>query len=138
MTTVLVIDDSPTVGCTVEWALRDYGYTVHIAQNGLAALSELRSIQPNLILLDIRMPHIDGVQLCTMLRQNPDFDDIPIVMLSGLSTETDINRALDAGADDFLVKPVDDQALVDVIEHYVLAFANTPVKSSSSEIYSSH
>ncbi len=111
---ILVVDDSPTIGTTVAWALGDSNYAVEIVQDGLSVLNVMRSFKPDLVLLDIKLPHVDGFQLCEMLRTRLAYE-APIVMLSGLSSEKDIQRALDAGADDYLVKPVSDDKLLKTI-----------------------
>jgi DNA-binding response OmpR family regulator len=123
MTTILVVDDSPTVGSTVEWMLRTYGFTVRIARDGISALSALRTYTPDLILLDIRMPHVDGIQVCKLIRNDPTYDTVPVVMLSGLTDQGAISQALSAGANDYITKPVNDATLVMVIEQQ-LSMAN--------------
>ncbi len=115
MTSILVVDDSPTVGSTVEWILRDHGYSVCVARDGLAALNALRTFNPDLLLLDIRLPNVNGVQLCKMLRSNIRYAELPIIMLSGLSDQGIIQQAFEAGADDYLVKPIDDQKLIHAV-----------------------
>jgi CheY-like chemotaxis protein len=119
MADILVIDDSPTVSITLEWMLRGYGHRVHIARDGLSALNALYAHRPDLILLDIRMPHIDGIELCLMIRSSASYAHLPIIMLSGLSHARDIQRAIDAGANEYLVKPVDDKTLIAVIDRHL-------------------
>lgn len=119
MADILVIDDSPTVSITLEWMLRDHGHRVLTARDGLSALNALTAHRPDLILLDIRMPHIDGIQLCSLIRASASYAHVPIIMLSGLSKPNDIERALDAGANDYLVKPVDDKMLLAVINQHL-------------------
>jgi DNA-binding response OmpR family regulator len=119
MADILVIDDSPTVSITLEWMLRDHGHRVFTARDGLTALNALYAHRPDLILLDIRMPHIDGIELCLMIRSSASYARLPIVMLSGLSHVRDIQRALDAGANEYLVKPVDDKTLIAVIDRHL-------------------
>jgi DNA-binding response OmpR family regulator len=92
---------------------------VFTARDGLTALNALYAHRPDLILLDIRMPHIDGIELCLMIRSSASYARLPIVMLSGLSHVRDIQRALDAGANEYLVKPVDDKTLIAVIDRHL-------------------
>jgi adenylate cyclase len=68
------------------------------------------------LLLDIRLPHIDGFQLCLVIRRMAQYASLPIVMISGLSGKEDIRHALDAGADDYIVKPIEDETLLQVID----------------------
>lgn len=114
-TRILVVDDSPTVKSTVGWLLSDYGYEVRMAPDGLSALSTIHVFKPDLILLDVKLPHVDGIKLCEMLRNHAAYASLPIIMLSGLSSQTDIDRALKAGANNYVVKPVEDDKLIAMI-----------------------
>jgi DNA-binding response OmpR family regulator len=136
MAVILVVDDSPTVSSMVEGILFRHGYTVRVAGDGLVALSALRVFKPDLVLLDIRMPHIDGFQLCQVIRRFARYATLPIVMLSALSDQADIQQATLAGADDYLVKPVDEDKLVKTIERHLAKadpiLANTPTQRKLS------
>jgi DNA-binding response OmpR family regulator len=112
---ILVIDDSPTVSNTVGWILNDFGYEVRMAPDGLSALSTIHIFKPDLLLLDVKLPHVDGIKLCEMLRNHAAYVSLPIVMLSGLSSQKDIDRALAAGANSYVVKPVNDEKLLAII-----------------------
>ena len=109
---ILIIDDSPTVGMTTAWILTHHGYQVEVARDGLSALSALYTFSPDLVLLDIRLPHLDGYRLCEMLRSKAEYQEMPIIMVSGLSSADSIQRALDAGANQYLSKPVNDEELL--------------------------
>ncbi|NDJ79005.1 MAG: response regulator [Chloroflexi bacterium] len=115
MAEILIVDDSPTVGSTVQWILHNQGHSVQVVRDGLAALSALAGCIPDLILLDIRLPHVDGVKLCEMIRNHSRLAHVPIVMLSGLSNEESIQGAYAAGANDYMVKPINDAVLLGVI-----------------------
>ena len=99
----------------MQWILHSQGYRVHIVRDGLAALNALSLEVPDLILLDIQLPLIDGVKLCKMLRANRRLAEIPIVMLSGFSDENSIRRAYEAGANDYIVKPVKDEIVLRIV-----------------------
>jgi DNA-binding response OmpR family regulator len=116
---ILVIDDSLTISSTVEWLLRDHGYQVYIAYDGLAALSLLHRISPDLILLDVRLPRMNGYQICQFIRSKSEYDSLPIVMLSGMSKTDDIQRAMESGANDYVTKPVDDDKLLSVVRDHL-------------------
>ena len=113
---ILVVDDSPTVGNTVGWILSDCGYCVKVASDGLSALNALQTYKPDLILLDIKLPHVEGIELCKMIRERTVYSSVPIVMLSGLSAQTAIERAQQAGANNYIVKPVNDEKLIATIQ----------------------
>jgi DNA-binding response OmpR family regulator len=132
MAVILVVDDSPTVSGMVERILSRRGYTVRVAGDGLVALSALRVFKPDLVLLDIRLPHVDGFQLCLVIRRITKYAALPIVMLSALSGQADIQHAMLAGADDYLVKPVDEDKLVKAIERH-LAKADCALAENSTQ-----
>lgn len=120
MAFILVVDDSPTVGSTVQWILHSKGYRVQVVHDGLAALNALSLEVPDLILLDIQLPSIDGVKLCGMIRTNSRLAKVPIVMLSGFSSEDSIQRAYKAGANDYMIKPVNDEILLRVVNQQLV------------------
>ena len=119
MTKVLIVEDSRTISMVMEKMLTERGYSVKVANHGLAALHVIQSFKPDAILLDIRLPHIDGYQICVVVRNIARFKHTPIIIVSGLSDQTSIHRALESGANDYLVKPVDADTLVNTIELYL-------------------
>ena len=98
---ILVVDDDPRVASTIERVLRPEGYDVDIALGGLAALRRAREHRPDLVVLDVMMPGVDGLEVCRQLRAE---DDLPILLLTARGGTTDRVRGLDTGADDYLVK----------------------------------
>jgi two-component system response regulator MprA len=99
---ILVVDDDPMVATTVQRVLRPEGYDVDVALGGAQALEQARAHRPDLVVLDLLMPGIDGLEVCRRLRAN---GDLPILMLTARSGTADRVRGLDTGADDYLVKP---------------------------------
>jgi len=99
---ILVVDDDPMVATTVQRVLRPEGYEVEVALSGAAALEQARVNRPDLVVLDLMMPGIDGLEVCRQLRADRN---LPILMLTARSGTTDRVRGLDLGADDYLVKP---------------------------------
>lgn len=116
--TVLVVDDSPTVLKIVGMALERQGHEVLVAANAMQALAKLDEATPDLILLDITMPHMDGYQLCKLIRANPGTGGIPVVMLSGKDGFFDKVRGRLAGATDYITKPFDPATLIKAIERH--------------------
>lgn len=116
--TVLVVDDSPTVLKLVGMALERQGHGVLVAANPLQALARLDEAVPDLILLDITMPHMDGFQLCKLVKANPLTSQVPVVMLSGKDGLWDKVRGRLAGAADHIAKPFDPAALVQAVERH--------------------
>ncbi|GAB4265555.1 MAG: diguanylate cyclase [Deferrisomatales bacterium] len=100
---ILVVDDSRIVLAMVTDILEAEGYRVRQAENGVAALQEVRKRRPDLILLDVMMPEMDGYQVCREVRKDPEY--LPILMITAKGDLEDLVRGLDAGADDYISKP---------------------------------
>ena len=104
MGTVLVVEDSAPAREVVMRILRREGYTVIGASDGVEAWDSVHTTIPDLVLLDLMMPGMDGMTLLTKLRKEPGLKDLPVIMLSALSDESRIKRAKELGAQDYLVK----------------------------------
>ena len=100
---ILIAEDDRGVRPSLERALRFEGYEVAVANDGSEALEALSSAEPDLVLLDVMMPHIDGLTVCRRLRASGS--DVPVLMLTARHEVRDRVAGLDAGADDYLVKP---------------------------------
>jgi class 3 adenylate cyclase/CheY-like chemotaxis protein len=107
----MVVDDTPANVRMLEARLAREGYEVIVAHDGEQALAAAREAQPDLILLDIMMPKIDGIEVCRRLKSDPAFPFTPVIMVTALSDSKDVVAGLEAGGDDYLAKPVDQQAL---------------------------
>jgi two-component system KDP operon response regulator KdpE len=106
---ILVVDDEPNILSTLAPLLRSRGYEVLTAMNGRAAIETVEREKPDLIVLDLGLPDIDGVEVCRIVRQGLS---VPIVVLSARGAEGDKVRALDIGADDYVTKPFGAEELV--------------------------
>ena len=102
MSTILIVEDEDTVREVVSEGLQSEGYEVLVANNGLDGLRQAREANPDLILLDLMLPEMDGLSVCRALRRN---SDVPIIMLTARGTEMDKIAGLETGADDYVVKP---------------------------------
>lgn len=109
MATILVVDDEPQIRRVVRTTLTSRGYSIVDAGSGEEALESVRHEKPDLILLDINMPGMDGVETCREVRRS---SGVPIIMLTVRGAEKDKVRALDAGADDYVVKPFGIEELI--------------------------
>ncbi len=107
MACILVVDDEHNLVWALRHSLNDEGYEVLTAYDGLEALSVARRQRPDLIILDIVMPRLDGLEVCRRLRRDPILAAVPILFLTALSTTDDRVMGLDEGGDDYLVKPFD-------------------------------
>jgi DNA-binding response OmpR family regulator len=116
MTTVLVVDDEAPIVDLVRFTLEDADLRVVEASDGAAALDLARRIKPDLVLLDVHMPRLDGLEVCRQLRREPDFARTPIIMLTAAGQEADRSSGLSAGADEYLTKPFSPLALLALVE----------------------
>jgi two-component system alkaline phosphatase synthesis response regulator PhoP len=103
---ILIAEDTPQAAELLEAFLADTDYELRIAADGEQTLQQVASWQPDLILLDIMMPRISGFEVCKRLRASPATRDIAILMITALDQHSDIERAVEAGTDDFLSKPI--------------------------------
>ena len=103
--TVLVIEDEPDIRELVEFNLKKYDYNVLLANNGEKGLNDARSYEPDLILLDLMLPGIQGIDVCRVIKSDENIKNTPIIILSALGQEEDIVLGLEAGADDYVSKP---------------------------------
>jgi two-component system alkaline phosphatase synthesis response regulator PhoP len=102
---ILVCDDEPYILMALTDAVEMEGYECVTAINGKEALEKARETNPDLIMLDIMMPFMDGFEVCRELKADPATRDIPVIMLTAKSQQVDIQRGKDAGADDYITKP---------------------------------
>lgn len=103
---VLIVDDMPFVIRTLTRFLRADGHVIRTAPDGATALAEAIAAHPDVVLLDIMLPVLDGYEVCRRLRSHPETRDIGIVMITALQTPESRQRGADAGADEFLTKPL--------------------------------
>jgi signal transduction histidine kinase len=112
MSTVLIVDDDPTARETLVAILEGEGYDIQQAKDGLQALQILKQLQPDLILLDVMMPAMDGFEVCRRIRATPPLAEVPIILLTALDDRDSLLSGIESGADDFLSKPPDRRELV--------------------------
>ncbi|MYM72253.1 MULTISPECIES: response regulator [Duganella] len=112
---ILIVDDSPTERYYLSDILSKKGYTVTVAESGEEALVKIKADKPELILMDVVMPGANGFQVTRSIARDPELKDVPIIICSSKSQETDRIWALRQGARDYLVKPVDPAELLDKI-----------------------
>jgi DNA-binding response OmpR family regulator len=110
---IMVVDDDPNSLDIVRTYLEARGYSVATAINGEEALAKLEEVRPALILLDVMMPGMDGWEVARIVKNHPDFGDVRIVMLTARSDFADKHEGLRAGADDYIVKPIQLEELAD-------------------------
>ncbi|MCI0546556.1 MAG: response regulator [Candidatus Rokubacteria bacterium] len=114
-TTILVADDHRPILELVRFTLEADGVTVLEAANGVEALAMARAARPDLVLLDVHMPGLDGLAVCRQLRADPELSDTPIILLTAAAQESDRLRGRAAGADEYLTKPFSPLALLKLV-----------------------
>ena len=112
MPKILVVDDEPDALEVLSFNLKNAGYEVSTADDGEAALKKARQILPDLILLDLMLPEVDGLEVCKLLRRDPATSAIPIIMVTAKAAEIDRVVGLELGADDYVTKPFSPRELV--------------------------
>lgn len=123
---VLVVDDEPDLIRILEFGLRAAGYQVEIAADGQEGLKKAREIRPDIILLDLMLPKLDGYKVCRLLKFDERYRHIPIIILSARTQEGDQALAKEMGANRFITKPYEFSEILDHIE----ALLKTPSVSS--------
>ncbi|HUV37641.1 MAG TPA: response regulator [Patescibacteria group bacterium] len=117
---ILVVDDEVNITQILEFSIGSEGYEVITAQNGEDAVDKARREQPDLIILDIMMPKIDGYEACRILKANPLTKNIPVVLLTAKGRDIDKRLGYEVGATDYIIKPFSPNKLVDRI-HQLLS-----------------
>jgi twitching motility two-component system response regulator PilG len=115
---VLVVDDSNTIRRSAEIFLRQGGHQVVLAEDGFDALSKINDHEPELIFCDILMPRLDGYQTCAIIKRNPRFARVPVIMLSSKDGLFDKARGRMVGSEDYLTKPFTKEQLLKAVEAF--------------------
>ncbi len=116
---VLVIDDERDLVETVSFRLQAAGYEVVPAYDGQDGLEKARSLKPNLIILDLMLPKMDGYKVCRLLKFDEKHKSIPIIMFTARAQDSDRQMGMDVGADAYITKPFESQALLEKIKELI-------------------
>ena len=127
---ILVVDDNPLNLKLARLLLASENYEVRTAEHAAAALAVLEIFHPRLILMDIQLPGMDGLELTRRLRADPSLDAVVILALTAYAMETDEQKALDAGCDGYIAKPLDTRSLPEVVRAYLDRPAGQPRQRS--------
>ena len=109
---ILIADDEPNIVISLEFLLKREGYAVVVAHNGVEALARVRAERPDMAILDVMMPQRNGFEVCQDLRQDPEFADLRIMMLTAKGRDTEVSKGLALGADVYMTKPFSTRELV--------------------------
>jgi two-component system alkaline phosphatase synthesis response regulator PhoP len=126
---ILIVDDEPDILELIEYNLNKEGYQVFVAHNGQEAVAEAKKVLPDLIILDVMMPKMDGIEACRIMRTLPEFKNTFMVFLTARSEEYSEIAGFNVGADDYIAKPIKPRALVSRIN--AILRRNQPSEDSS-------
>jgi two-component system cell cycle sensor histidine kinase/response regulator CckA len=134
---ILIVEDSPTQSAKLQFLLEAEGYEVTVADNGAHALALLQTRKPTLLITDVMMPEMDGFTLCKQIKSTEALRDLPVILMTSLSSPRDILRGLECGADNFIRKPYDDHNLLSRIKAILLnrTLRNTKRAELGVDIY---
>jgi DNA-binding response OmpR family regulator len=113
---ILAVDDEPNILLSIEFILEMEGYEVHTARDGEEALEVAGRVHPDLILLDINMPRMDGYEVCRIIRESDDLADAKVVMLTAKGQTLERKKGLEVGADEYVTKPFGAEELLEKIQ----------------------
>jgi len=131
-TTIMVIDDHPDILDIVKTILERSGYVVQVANSGMEAFSLLEENKPDLIILDIMMPQLDGLKVLQQLKGNADYSSIPVILLTVKVQHEDVLKGYKLGADYYITKPFNSSQLIIGIKFILSKYKNTQTKPISS------
>ena len=121
---ILCVDDEPDILEILKYNLSNVGYDIYLANDGLSAIKKAKEIIPNLIIMDVMMPKMDGIQACENLRANEKFNDTIIMFLTARGEDFSHVAAYEAGADDYVTKPVKPKILISKVKGLLRRFKN--------------
>ncbi len=129
-TPILIVEDDPLIGEVLMLRLESVGYRATWVKDGAEALNRIGQVKPQLVVLDLGLPVVDGFQVLTTLRRNPLYRDLPVIVLTARHSADDVKKAVTLGASDYLGKPFDAEVLQRRIERLLKPPAQKPVQQS--------
>ena len=125
---ILIVDDEPSIVVPIQFLMEQQGYNVLVAENGEDALDIIYKYKPDLILLDIMLPRIDGYEVCEIVRLDPRYRDIKIIFITAKGREVEIAKGLALGADAYITKPFSNTELVSKVKELLAITHETAEK----------
>ncbi len=116
---IMVVDDSFTTRKMLSFLLKGEGFNVVSAENGIDALEKLPFSNIDIIITDLNMPQMDGLELVNSLKKNPDYKEIPVIMLTTESEDSDKQKGFEAGASSYLIKPIPQDVLIKEVKKFL-------------------
>jgi len=124
MSKVLIVEDDASTAELIKFTLEGKGYDILLAGDGGEAVKKVRTDMPDLIILDIMLPTMDGFQVCQILKHNQAYQKIPIIILSAKIKKEDVDKGFETGADDYITKPFDPKHLMERIQLFISKSGN--------------
>lgn len=118
---VLLVEDEPNIVLSLEFLMGQAGFGVRTVGDGAQAMDEMRAGAPDLVILDLMLPKMDGLSVCEAIRANAAWNNVAILVLSAKSREADRKRAMELGADDYMTKPFSNKDLVALAQSLIAA-----------------
>jgi len=113
---ILIVDDEPNIVIPLQFLMEQNGYSTLVAQSGEEALEMISKEKPDLILLDIMLPGVDGFEVCEIVRLNPEWRNTKIIFLTAKGRDVDIAKGMVLGADEYITKPFSNQQIIDAVK----------------------
>ena len=114
--TILIVDDEPNIVIPLQFLMEQNGHSTLVAQSGEEALEIISKEKPDLVLLDIMLPGVDGFEVCEIIRLNPEWRNIRIIFLTAKGRDVDIAKGMVLGADEYITKPFSNQQIIDAVK----------------------
>ena len=130
--TIMIVDDSKTIRRTAETLLQREGFFVVTAEDGFEALAKIAALKPDIIFVDIMMPRLDGYQTCALIKNNPEFKNTPVIMLSSKDGLFDKAKGRIVGSDQYVTKPFSKVEILEAVQTYIPSSAlDSPNQASA-------
>ncbi|MCH1487515.1 MAG: twitching motility response regulator PilG [Pseudomonadales bacterium] len=130
--TIMIVDDSKTIRRTAETLLQREGFSVVTAEDGFEALAKIAALKPDIIFVDIMMPRLDGYQTCALIKNNPEFKNTPVIMLSSKDGLFDKAKGRIVGSDQYVTKPFSKVEILEAVQTYIPSSAlDSPNQASA-------
>ncbi len=113
---ILIVDDEPNIVIPLQFLMEQNGYSTLVAQSGEEALEMISKERPDLILLDIMLPGVDGFEVCEIVRLNPEWRNTRVIFLTAKGRDVDIAKGMVLGADEYITKPFSNQQIIDAVK----------------------
>ena len=114
--TILIVDDEPNIVIPLQFLMEQNGYCTLVAQSGEEALEMISKEKPDLVLLDIMLPGVDGFEVCEIIRLNPEWRNTRVIFLTAKGRDVDIAKGMVLGGDEYITKPFSNQQIIDAVK----------------------